>query len=517
MNNISNLTASISTILKNNNLHELSFGDVTELSDPTYIIWWDNNGTPYEDPVIKVTSDNDGLSFEVDARDFGDTVTVQDYDIDRLEWWQGIHANMLEVLQRDEVPRCLACGKPLNDHRQFCSDTCRQFASFASTTQDIAKMTNNHTHLVGEERYHKIKELQKKLQVEQKALLIDLLKHNGGRVTLHPISNDDEDIEYPVTMTFYEEYNNPDISITDVYLNEHEEPYVDGIDEATGSVKQKLQVYPEQISWVLDFLAIVLDLKEMEIPDNLTTPHMQESMVTTAECENEADVTTESSIWMRLGVTVTGSKEEIEKILQGDEAVLACLLGKRKFNIDGETYIPSSCIEEYNNQNKTSFEEEDIEFHSLNYNLETNNMTPQEQVKSLTDKLIANLCRTTKRPDGWLPHIVYVEEEGDYPVYNRYELLDYTPEGICTLYNPRTDSRKNDFHLSEINIDWLITVWNRYIELCIEQGIWKDRAIEILQNETTAGEMLIREFVEEHWQNLLPDEDNIQAFKQLTN
>lgn len=89
----------------------------------------------------------------------------------------------------------------------------------------------------------------------------------------------------------------------------------------------------------------------MEIPDNLTTPHMQESMVTTAECENEADVATESSIWMRLGVTVTGSKEEIEKILQGDEVVLASLLKKKKFNIDGETYIPSNCIEEYNNQN----------------------------------------------------------------------------------------------------------------------------------------------------------------------
>lgn len=264
MNNISNLTASISAILKNNNLHELSLGDIGELSDPTYIIWWDNNGTPYEDPVIKVTSDNDGLSFEVDARDFGDAVTVQDYDIDRLEWWQGIHANMLEVLQRDGLRRCSACGKPLNDHRQFCSDTCRQFASFASTTQDIAKMTNNHTHLVDEERYYKIKELQKKLQAEQKALLINLLKHNGGRVTLHPISNDDEDIEYPVTMTFYEEYNNPDTSITDVYLNEHEEPYVDGIDEATGSVKQKLQVYPEQISWVLDFLAISLGFKKPE-------------------------------------------------------------------------------------------------------------------------------------------------------------------------------------------------------------------------------------------------------------
>ncbi len=43
-------------------------------------------------------------------------------------------------------------------------------------------------------------------------------------------------------------------------------------------------------------------------------------------------------------------------------------------------------------------------------------MAPQEQVKSLTDKIISSLCRITERPDGWLPHIVYVEEEGDYPV-----------------------------------------------------------------------------------------------------
>ncbi len=144
-------------------------------------------------------------------------------------------------------------------------------------------------------------------------------------------------------------------------------------------------------------------------------------------------------------------------------------------------------------------------------------MTPQEQAKSLTDKIIANLCRTTKRPEEWLPHIVYVEEEGDYPVYNRYELIDYAPDGSCTLYNTRTDSWENGFHLSEINIDWLITVWNRYIELCIGQGIWKDRAVEILQKETTVGEVKIREFIEEHWQNLLLDEDNIEVFKQFNN
>lgn len=87
----------------------------------------------------------------------------------------------------------------------------------------------------------------------------------------------------------------------------------------------------------------------------------------TGESENETASGTVSSIWMRLGVTVTGTKEDIENVLQGDAITLARLLGQKQFSIDGETYIPASCIEDYNSQNETSFEEEeDIEFHSLN-------------------------------------------------------------------------------------------------------------------------------------------------------
>lgn len=146
-------------------------------------------------------------------------------------------------------------------------------------------------------------------------------------------------------------------------------------------------------------------------------------------------------------------------------------------------------------------------------------LSPQEQVRNITDKLIANLCRITERPDDWLPHTVYVEEEGEnancdgIPVYTMYELEDYKGDGSCTLYYPQTGERRSG-HLNEINIDWLVTVWNRYMELCIEQGLWRERAIHILEQKSSASLPDILEFVGKHWQNLASDDENIETFRQ---
>lgn len=142
-------------------------------------------------------------------------------------------------------------------------------------------------------------------------------------------------------------------------------------------------------------------------------------------------------------------------------------------------------------------------------------MTPQEQERKLSQNIIDSLCRISERPDGWLPHIVFVEEEGEdgYPCYVRYNLIDYHADGSCTLQRPNTDVRETDHELCEINVDWLITVWNWYVELSIEQKTWKDHAVEVLGQNSNADENLIREFVEEHWQNLLPDKDNSKAFE----
>ena len=93
-------------------------------------------------------------------------------------------------------------------------------------------------------------------------------------------------------------------------------------------------------------------------------------------------------------------------------------------------------------------------------------MNYQKQVNELQQQLITRLSAITDRPDGWLPHLVYVEEEGDdengfgTPVYNSYRLIDFNLNGDCTLRNLITGEDDMERHLSEINIDWLVTVWN---------------------------------------------------------
>lgn len=144
-------------------------------------------------------------------------------------------------------------------------------------------------------------------------------------------------------------------------------------------------------------------------------------------------------------------------------------------------------------------------------------MTPQEQIKDITDKLVSDLCHITRYPDGWLPHSVWVEEEDDdgAPVYRHYILKALRPDGTCDLHDPVTGRLEHDdCYLSEINIDWLITVWNRYMELCAGQGIWRERVIHLLERETGASLSDILKFVGDHWHNHAPDEKNILSFRQ---
>ena len=74
--------AAIVAIFNNNGLTELSFGDYDELNAPAYIIWFDDDGIPYDDPVVKVMVEDDHISVEVEARNFSNNAVIQGHEID---------------------------------------------------------------------------------------------------------------------------------------------------------------------------------------------------------------------------------------------------------------------------------------------------------------------------------------------------------------------------------------------------------------------------------------------------
>lgn len=69
-----------------------------------------------------------------------------------------------------------------------------------------------------------------------------------------------------------------------------------------------------------------------------------------------------SQIWLRLGITLQGSKEEIESIITGDEKALRKVLESGSYTADGDTYIPQDMVAAYNNKHNAAFEENDIDF-----------------------------------------------------------------------------------------------------------------------------------------------------------
>ena len=115
-------------------------------------------------------------------------------------------------------------------------------------------------------------------------------------------------------------------------------------------------------------------------------------------------------------------------------------------------------------------------------------MKLQTKLTGLHEEIIGSLCSIEEIPEELLPHIVYVEEEKGLhlscgsSVYNVYNLTRIFPDGRCMLENPETGEEEQR-HLDEINIDWLITVWNWYCDLSGKQELEADeiRITKLLQ------------------------------------
>lgn len=72
------------------------------------------------------------------------------------------------------------------------------------------------------------------------------------------------------------------------------------------------------------------------------------------------------TIWLRVGMSYTAPKDEIEALLSEENTVLPNLeeaLRNGNASIDGETYIPQFVIEDYNEEYGTDFYHDDIDWY----------------------------------------------------------------------------------------------------------------------------------------------------------
>ena len=69
---------------------------------------------------------------------------------------------------------------------------------------------------------------------------------------------------------------------------------------------------------------------------------------------------TSRSIWARVGMTLYGTKEEINKLLTDGDA--SSILNKNQYVFDGDSYIPEDCVSHYNEDYEENFEVGDYDF-----------------------------------------------------------------------------------------------------------------------------------------------------------
>lgn len=74
------------------------------------------------------------------------------------------------------------------------------------------------------------------------------------------------------------------------------------------------------------------------------------------------------NLWARLGVTMSLTDEEVEKLIGEDQAavnerekILIKVINDGRFSLDGETYVPQEAVEDFNEEYDASYEENDYE------------------------------------------------------------------------------------------------------------------------------------------------------------
>jgi hypothetical protein len=109
------------------------------------------------------------------------------------------------------------------------------------------------------EHYCRLRSEEKRISNAICDFIIAVLKENNGRITFTPENEEDGDSDYPVTATFWSNKDNPNIDVTDVYLDENDRVFADGYNNYSGIFETRLEVETGQYSDVLYFIGFVLN------------------------------------------------------------------------------------------------------------------------------------------------------------------------------------------------------------------------------------------------------------------
>lgn len=93
----------------------------------------------------------------------------------------------------------------------------------------------------------------------------------------------------------------------------------------------------------------------------LTSPEYRQALKDLQESEGKSST---RKLWARMGVTLDLTPEEEEKIFvsfDSDQKMLQTMLDEGRIHINGNTYIPGTCVEDFNKAYGTTYEEDDLD------------------------------------------------------------------------------------------------------------------------------------------------------------
>lgn len=111
------------------------------------------------------------------------------------------------------------------------------------------------------EHFRQLIDTELQLKKDMEAFIKAAVKENQGRISLKAADGTElEREDYPVISTLYGKRDNPQIRLTEVYLDKHDKIYADGIDDDTEEKRREFYIYPEHYSDVFFFIGHVLNL-----------------------------------------------------------------------------------------------------------------------------------------------------------------------------------------------------------------------------------------------------------------